>query len=87
MGADGLATFHKWKNYKELIQTCTRYIYPRPGVNLKELQNLENCVFIDAPLIEISSTFIRESIKAGKDMRYFLNDKVYKYMNEMHFYK
>ena len=87
MGADGLPTFDKWKNYEELMYSCTRYIYPRPGIDVRGLKNLGNCVFIDAPLIEISSTFIRESIKDGKDVHYFLNDKVYKYLKEMHFYE
>jgi nicotinate-nucleotide adenylyltransferase len=87
MGADGLPVFHKWKNYQELSRVCTRYIYPRPGTDLKGLQNLDNCIFIDAPLMSISSTFIRESIKAGKDMRHFLNEKEYTYLKEMHFYE
>jgi nicotinate-nucleotide adenylyltransferase len=85
MGADGLPTFNKWKNYKEIIRNTTRYIYPRPGIEL--LENEENCVFTKAPLIEISSTFVRDSIKKKKDVRYFLHEKVYKYLSEMHFYE
>jgi nicotinate-nucleotide adenylyltransferase len=85
MGSDGLATFNKWKNYKEIIKTTARYIYPRPGFEL--LNNEENCIFARAPLLEISSTFVRESIKKKKDVRYFLHDKVYKYLTEMHFYE
>jgi nicotinate-nucleotide adenylyltransferase len=87
MGADGLLTFNKWKNYKELINTCTRYVYPRPGINVAGLPNTENCIFIDAPVIEVSSTFIRDSIKQGKNMSYFLNSKTYNYLSEMHFYE
>jgi nicotinate-nucleotide adenylyltransferase len=87
MGADGLPTFHKWKNYKELLRICTRYVYPRPGIETMDLPNTENCVFINAPLIEISSTFIRDSIHDGKDMRYYLNEKSYVYLKEMHFYE
>ncbi len=87
MGADGLSTFHKWKNYKELIKNYKRIIYPRPGININGKENTENCIFIDAPLIEISSTFIRESIKNKKDVRHFLNESVYKYVSEMHFYE
>jgi len=86
MGADGLSSFHKWKNYHELMKTTSRYVYPRPGSDTKEIQNIENCFFIDAPLIEISSTFIRNGISKGKNMHYFLNDKVFKYIEEMHFY-
>jgi nicotinate-nucleotide adenylyltransferase len=87
MGADGLSTFHKWKNYKELIKNYKRIIYPRKGININEKENTENCIFINAPLIEISATFIRESIKNKKDVRHFLNESVYKYVSEMHFYE
>lgn len=87
MGADGLETFDKWKNYKYLVANYVRYVYPRPGVNTAEFKNTENCKFVDAPLMDISSTFIREAIKQGKDVRYFLNTKVYQYIDEMNFYK
>lgn len=87
MGADGLSTFDKWKNYKEIIRTTQRYVYFRPGNDIKAQKNIENCVFVDAPQMDISSTFIRESIKAKKDVRYFLHDKVYQYLSEMHFYE
>ena len=87
MGADGLTTFNKWKNYKELISMYTRYVYPRPSIDISGLQNLENCVFVDAPVIEISSTFIRESIKQGMNVCHFLNYKTYNYLSEMHFYE
>jgi nicotinate-nucleotide adenylyltransferase len=87
MGADGLATFHKWKNYKELMRSCQRYIYPRMGLHLDNFQNLENCVYVNAPLMNISSTFIREAIKLGKDVRYFMHAKTYEYLKEMHFYE
>jgi len=87
MGSDGLVTFNKWKNYKELIKNYQRYIYPRLGTDQALLQNLENGVIVNAPLMDISSTFIRESIAKGKDIRYFLPDKVWHYISEMHFYK
>ena len=87
MGSDGLDTFHKWKNYKELIATYQRYIYPRPGTTKELLQNIENGIIINAPLIEISSTFIRESIIKGKDVRYFLPEKVWQYLEEMNFFR
>jgi nicotinate-nucleotide adenylyltransferase len=87
MGSDGLETFHKWKNYEDLMHRYKRYVYPRKGTDINKLKNTENCIFIDAPLMEISSTFIRNSIREGKDIKYFLNEKVYKYIKEMHFYE
>ncbi len=87
MGSDGLTTFNKWKNYKELMTNYQRYIYPRPGTPVELLQNIENGMVVNAPLIEISSTFIREAIAGGKDVRYFLPEKVWQFIYEMNFFK
>lgn len=86
MGSDGLPTFNKWKNYHLIENNYWRYVYPRPGypVNAADYKNL---MVVDAPLLEISSSFIRDAIKNRKDIRYFLPDKVFKYIDEMQFYK
>ena len=65
MGADGLVSFGKWKNYKELIRTTVRYVYPRPNIDISNLQYTENCIFVDAPQIEISSTFEPSRLSLG----------------------
>ena len=86
MGSDVLATFHKWKNYKEIIKNYQRYVYPRQAfenINLEEHQNIK---VINAPLIEISSSFIRRALKQGKNIRYFLPEEVYKYILKKHLY-
>jgi|ERR1035437_3604420 nicotinate-nucleotide adenylyltransferase len=87
MGSDGLSGFEKWKNYKELIKSYQRYVYPRPGTNPELLENIENGQIVNAPLMDISSTFVRESIAKKKDVRYFLPEKVWKYISDMHFYQ
>jgi nicotinate-nucleotide adenylyltransferase len=93
MGQDNLYTFHKWKNAGELIKKHAIYVYPRPGVVkpdnlfLDELIEKADIHMVDAPLMEISGTFIRNGIKAGKDMSYFLPLPVWKYIEEMHFYE
>ena len=86
-GSDILPTLHKWKNYKELIKQYTFLIYPRPGSCESELSANPSFHLVNAPRIMISSSFIREGIKQGKDMRYFLPDKVWDYIGEMHFYR
>jgi nicotinate-nucleotide adenylyltransferase len=80
MGSDVLPTFHKWKNYKEIIKNYQRYIYPRKGYENINLEVHQNIKVINAPLIEISSSFIRRALKQGKNVQYFLPGEVYKYI-------
>jgi nicotinate-nucleotide adenylyltransferase len=86
MGSDGLPTFKKWKNYRVIEENYTRYIYPRPGFPV-DLSEHPNCRVVDAPLMEISSTFIRDALKERKDIRHFLPPRVYEYISEMHYYE
>ena len=93
MGEDNLYTLHKWKNAGELVDRYPIYVYPRPDSKkpvssiLDEILADADIHKIDAPLMEISSTFIRNGIKKGRDMSYFLPPAVWKYIMEMHFYE
>jgi nicotinate-nucleotide adenylyltransferase len=87
MGADNLQTFHKWKNYEELIKQVEIYVYPRPGFDGGQFKNHPKVKFTDAPLMEISSTFIRNSVKQKKRVDFFVHDKVWNHIREMHFYE
>jgi nicotinate-nucleotide adenylyltransferase len=87
MGADNLATFHKWKNYEEILKYHEIYVYPRRENVDAELSKNEKIKLVPAPLMEISSTMIRNSIKEKKDVRYFVPEKVWEYIREMHFYE
>ncbi len=86
-GTDIFPTFHKWKNYQELLRQYQLYIYNRPGYDPGEYADHESISFFQAPLMEISASFIRQSIKEGKEVKYMLPEKVYTYIQEMHFYK
>lgn len=86
MGSDGLPTFGKWKNSNMIEEYYTRYIYPRPGFPF-DSANHPNSIRVDAPQMEISSTFIREALREKKDIRHFLPCKVYDYIVQMHFYE
>ena len=87
MGGDGLRTFHKWKHAELIVQNYHRLIYPRPGTDPEIASRLPNATLVDAPMMEISSSFIRQSIKDGKDVRHLVPAKAYSYMREMHFYE
>lgn len=87
MGADNLEHFAKWKNYNEIINQYKLYVYPRPGSNGGSFRDHAHVNWIDAPLMEISSSFIRNAIKDKKDVRFFLPEKVFEYITEMHFYE
>ena len=87
MGSDNLENFHKWKNYETIIENYGVIVYPRPGfdkINYKEHANIK---MTDAPMMDISSTFIRNAIQQGKDVRHFLPAKTWEYLEEMNFYK
>ncbi len=87
MGADGLRTFHKWKHAELIVEKYHRLIYPRPGTDIEMASRLPNATLVDAPMMEISSSFIRQAIKDGKDVRHLVPAKAYTYMREMHFYE
>lgn len=86
-GTDILPSFHKWKNYQVLLENYSLYIYNRPNYDPGEYQEHPNIKIFQAPLLEISASFIRDSIKNGRDVRYMLPPKVYEYIMEMHFYE
>jgi nicotinate-nucleotide adenylyltransferase len=101
MGEDNLRNFHKWKNYENILSNHTIYVYPRvltpqeedeyKSLNTDEIDKLranKNIIYCqDAPVMRISASFIRKSIKENNDVRFLLSEPVHKYVEEMHFYK
>ena len=87
MGADNLDTLHKWKNYEEILNGYEVYAYPRPGFDGGRFKDHPKIKHINAPLMELSSSFIRQSIKGKKDVRFMMPEAVFNYIDEMHFYK
>lgn len=87
MGEDNLESFTKWKNYEEILKHHTLFVYPRPGCNPGDLKNHKNVIMTNAPVMELSSTMIRQSIKNKKDVSFFVPKAVWEYLDEMHFYK
>jgi nicotinate-nucleotide adenylyltransferase len=90
MGEDNLQSLPKWKNAEVIIKGYPIYVYARKLAASTKTVGIEkdaNIIKIDAPIMELSSTFIRQSIKAGKNIRPMLPDTVWEYLDEMNFYK
>ena len=88
MGEDNLRGFHKWKNYELILSNHDIYVYPRlSGESVgTSFGNHEHIKKVDAPVMELSSTFIRKSRKEGKNVKAMLPDSVWEYLDEMNFY-
>lgn len=90
MGEDNLASFHKWKNYEVILENHHIYVYPRihygkaPKPQIKNHPKIHK---VDAPIMEISATFIRNAIANGKNVRPLLPHHVWQYVDEMNFYR
>ena len=101
MGEDNLRNFHKWYNHENILLNHNIYVYPRvltpqeeienesiDNSQIEQLKGNQNVIYCaDAPVMKISASFIRKSIKDKKDVRYLLTETVYKYVDEMNFYK
>jgi len=89
MGEDNLKGLPRWKNYEAILQYYHIYVYPRISEQLvpEALKGHPHIHRVDAPVMEISATFIRDQHKAGKNIRPLLPEAVYKYMDEMNFYR
>lgn len=100
MGEDNLRTLHKWYNYEHLMASYRFYVYPRVLTSqeeeeVAEMGRMEHTfnghpsiiMCEEAPVMKVSASFVRQSIKEGKDVRYLLTEPVHRYIDEMNFYK
>ena len=93
MGEDNLSTLHKWKNAETLARQFPMIVYPRllsgrrTNSESAKIIAMASIQMIDAPVMEISGTFIRKAISEGKDVSWFVPAPVWKYIREMHFYE
>ncbi len=96
MGADNLKSLPKWKNYEVLLSNYKIYVYPRLSNEgtIAEFYDYEiektdssGIYKVEAPIIELSSTFVRKAIASKKEVRPMLSEKVWEYIDLMNFYK
>ncbi len=86
MGSDNLETLHKWKNYDLILQNYPVYVYSRRNADTNPFPKNKQIHFLEFPFLDISATFIRENLKKGVSMQYFLPEPVWKYIDEMKLY-
>ena len=89
MGEDNLKSFHKWKNYEVILEDYQVYVYPRISEGIIETQfnNHPKINRVEAPIVQISSTMIRNGVKENKNIQPLVDKEVWKYVDEMNFYK
>jgi len=87
MGGDNLATLHKWKNYELILRDYQIYLYKRPSYELGDLEDHPSVKHFEAPLLSISATYVRKSIKDGKPIRFLVPDTVAEYLKESSMYR
>lgn len=86
MGSDSFQNLSKWKNPEYILKHHIVYVYRRPGFEIKQLPPNANIKIMDAPLLEISATHIRQSIQAGKSIRFLVPDKVKEEIEKNNYY-
>jgi nicotinate-nucleotide adenylyltransferase len=87
IGEDNLVNFEKWKNHMQILDGYGLYVYPRPGVTNPELKRHPNVKMVDAPLLDISATYIRNCIKDNKSIRYLVPEAVEQMIRMKNFYR
>jgi nicotinate-nucleotide adenylyltransferase len=89
MGEDNLKSFHKWKNFETILERHHIYVYPRisDGTVATQFDTHPKIHKVDAPIVQISSTQVRNGIKEGKNIQPMLPKEVWSYIDEMNFYK
>lgn len=86
IGSDNLAVFRKWKEWESILDDYGVVVYPRPGYPADDVPG-EGVEIVDAPLLDISSTFIRRAVASGRDVSFFLPQGVYKYIMDNKLYQ
>lgn len=86
MGSDNLSHFHKWKNYAQILEYYQIYVYPRPDTQASQFDQHPKVTFVEAPLLNISATYIRNLIKEEKSIKYLVHEAVESFILRKKFY-
>lgn len=86
-GMDSLQNLKRWREYQKILDNYEILVFPREGYDGGELLDCPSVTVLKTPVLEISSSFIRQCIKEGRDVRHFMPEKAFLYMKENHFYE
>lgn len=87
MGGDNLASLHLWKNYEQILANHDIYVYQRPNYDLGPLATHPRVKLCQAPLLDISATYIRECLRNGRSVRYLVPDAAWEYLENGTLYR
>jgi nicotinate-nucleotide adenylyltransferase len=87
IGEDNLDNFNGWHNYEVILREYGLYVYPRPRSSDSEFKRHENVSMVDAPKMDISSTYIRKAIQSGKSSRYLVPPEAYELIISRKYYQ
>lgn len=87
MGSDNIESLHKWKNHEYILAHHSIYVYPRPGHEGGKLRSHPAVRWTEAPLMEISSSFLRQGLRERHDLRFFFPPEVWEYLDSMNYYR
>lgn len=86
IGGDNLAIFPKWKNSEKIMEEFGLIVYPRPGSEKSEIALHPNVTYIEAPLLDISATYIRKCIRENRSIRYLVPEKAARFIYDRKLY-
>ena len=86
-GMDSLQNMKNWREYQKILDNYELLVFPREGYDGGELVNYPSVTVLKTPILEISSTFIRQCVKEGCDVRHFMPEKAFTYMKERGFFR
>ena len=85
-GMDSLQNMKNWREYQRILDNYELLVFPREGYDGGDLINYPSVTVLKTPILEISSTFIRQCVKEGRDVRHFMPEKAFAYMKQNQFY-
>jgi nicotinate-nucleotide adenylyltransferase len=87
IGEDNLENFEKWKNHEQILDQYGLYVYPRPHVTNSEIKRHPHVRMVEAPLLDISATYIRNCVKNNKSIRYLVPEVVEQMVHSKNFFR